>query len=367
MRLADVVRHLDSIAPPSTAEAWDNVGLLVGDANADVSRAMLCIDYTAAVAEEAEAAGCDLVLAYHPPLFKPLKKLTAGGASALIYDAIRRGVAVYSPHTALDVAEGGTNDVLADVVGIGKDRRPIKLADTKAANCKLVTFVPHDAVAAVSGAMFAAGAGRIGNYSSCSFRSSGTGTFFGEEGTKPAAGQAGRLETSVETRIETVVPLAKVADVVRALKQSHPYETPAFDLVTLAAPPTGAGLGRAGALETPAERSELFDRIKRGLDVDRLLIAGPTEGVATTAAVCAGSCGEYLADVRATKADVYVTGELRHHDALALAAAGMTVVCTLHSHSERVTLRHLAERLGREVAGVSWTVSTRDADPFRIV
>src|SRR5205807_5439690 len=186
----------------------------------------------------------------------------------------------YSPHTALAMAEGGTNDVLCDVLGLSR-RWPLKLAETKATQYKLVTFVPENALEAVSRALFAAGAGRIGQYTSCSFRSPGTGTFFGEEGTNPAVGQSGKLETAQEVRIETVVPIAKITDVVKGLRESHPYEEPAFDLNQLAAPPEGVGIGRVGEFDQPVERRELLERIKQGLELKYLLVAGPTEGAVT--------------------------------------------------------------------------------------
>ena len=365
MKVADVVKQLEAIAPPHMAEAWDNVGLLVGDPAADVARAMLCIDYTAAVADEAKAAGRDFVLAYHPPIFKPIKRFTSVGGSSVIFDAARRGVTIYSPHTALDVADGGTNDVLADIFGL-VDRRPLRPSEPKSSECKLVTFVPHDKANAVAEALFAAGAGHIGDYSHCSFRTDGHGTFFGEKGANPAAGEAGRLETTSEIKIETVLPLAKVSDAIAALKKAHPYETPAFDLVSLAAPPTGTGIGRVGTLTAPTARQTLFDTLKAGLGIDRLLIAGPTSGSAMTVAVCAGACGEFLDDALAAEADVYVTGEMRHHDALRAAAAGMTVVCTLHSHSERVTLRRLLPKLAERMPAMEWQLSITDKDPFSI-
>src|SRR5688572_18778435 len=257
MRLAQVISAMEEIAPTRHAESWDNVGLLVGDAAQDVSGAMLTIDYTPEIACEAagakanvivayhpplfeavkrvtsggatglffdairrggadfsetpaldvsgamlttdytpeiacEAAGAKahVIVAYHPPLFEAVKRVTSGGATGLIFDAIRRGAAIYSPHTALDVAPGGTNDMLADILEL-RERAPLKLAHTKATQYKLVTFVPHDALERVSRALFEAGAARIGNYSACSFRSPGTGTFFGEEGTNPAVGQSG--------------------------------------------------------------------------------------------------------------------------------------------------------------------------------
>src|SRR5215218_2433330 len=145
MKLQQLVDALEQIAPTRHAEAWDNVGLLVGDPAQDVSRAMLTIDYTPEVACEAAGAKCDAIIAYHPPIFAALKRVTSGGASAAIFDAIRRGVAIYSPHTALDVADGGTNDVLANAIAL-VDRSPLKLSQPKATQYKLVTFVPKDAL-----------------------------------------------------------------------------------------------------------------------------------------------------------------------------------------------------------------------------
>src|SRR4051812_44045013 len=151
--LAQLVDALEQIAPTRYAESWDNVGLLVGDPQQDVSGAMLAIDYTPEVAREAADARCDAIIAYHPPIFDALKRVVAGGSTELIFDAIRRGVAIYSPHTALDVAEGGTNDLLADVLGM-TERQPLKLAETKPTQFKLVTFVPQVAVEKVSEALF---------------------------------------------------------------------------------------------------------------------------------------------------------------------------------------------------------------------
>lgn len=362
MKLGEIVTTLNTIAPPGSAESWDNVGLLVGDPAADVSSAMLCIDYTPEVACEAAGQNCQLVIAYHPPIFKPLKTVLAGTP---VYDAIRRGVAIYSPHTALDVAEGGTNDVLADILKL-VDRRPLKPSQPAAKEYKLVTFVPDEALEKVSRALFDAGAGRIGQYSRCSFRTPGTGTFFGEEGANPTVGQAGKLEIADEIRLETVVPISRVAAVIGALRAAHPYEEPAFDLNALAAPPTGLGLGRVGSLASPMARKDVFALLKRELQIDHLLIAGPTEGDITTAAVCAGACGDLLDDAIRAQVDLYVTGEMRHHDALKAAAHGLTVVCTLHSNSERITLARLRERLQKDLPGVAFHLSQKDKDPFSV-
>ena len=353
---------LEDLAPLRYAESWDNVGLLVGDPGQEVRKAIFAIDYTKEVAAEAEREGCDVVVAYHPPIFEAMKRITS---SSLIFDAVRRGVAVYSPHTALDVADGGTNDMLADALGL-KERHPLQMTAGKATQYKLVVFAPHDAAEKVAGALFAAGAGRIGNYTSCSFRSAGTGTFFGEEGADPAVGEARKLEKVEELRIETVLPIHRVEEVIRALRASHPYEEPAFDLVQLAAPPEGKGMGRIGSLEAPVARGELITRVKQELGLGHVLVAGPTEGSATKVACCAGACGDLLNDALAQNADLYLTGEMRHHDALKAAQRGMTVVCALHSNSERKVLERFASKLREKLPSFPVHLSTADRDPFRI-
>jgi dinuclear metal center YbgI/SA1388 family protein len=335
MLLRDILPILDAIAP------------LAGDPAADVSRALVAIDYTADVAEEARREKCELVIAYHPPLFEPVKRL---GAESLVYQAIRDGIALYSPHTALDVAKGGTNDFLADTLGL-TERTPLKLTQTKDAHYKLIAFVPESDLERVSAAIFEAGAGRIGNYSSCSFRSPGTGTFLGEEGTNPTVGQAGKLEQAPELRIETILPIGKLEAVIAAL---------------LAAPPEGVGIGRFGSFEKPVERAAIIERIKKGLGVASLLVSGPAEGSITRAAVCAGAGGSLLDDALGKRAELYLTGEVRHHDALKAASRGMTVVCALHSNSERAALSRYKERLEREASGVRVTQSAADRDPFTL-
>ena len=364
MHLRDLVAALEAIAPTRYAESWDNVGLLVGDPAQSVTRAMLTIDYTPAVAAEARELHCDAVVAYHPPIFEPIKRLTADGPASPVYDAARRGVAIYSPHTALDVAPGGTNDLLADAVGMGDDRRPLKPTTPKAADYKLVTFVPAAAVDAVSAALFAAGAGRVGKYTSCSFRTPGFGTFFGEPGSTPAVGVAGRLDTVDEVRLEVVVPVGGAAAVVDALRASHPYETPAFDLTVLAAPPSGLGLGRIGPI-TGTGRAAV-ERVKAALGLSAVLFAGEIDRPVARAAVCAGACGNLLDDAIVAEADFYLTGEMRHHDAVKAVRAGLTVICTLHSNSERAVLKRIQPRIEAACPGLAVFVSEADRDPFAV-
>jgi len=364
MQLSGLVSVLEEIAPSRFAEQWDNVGLLCGDLKQNVSRVMLCIDYTKQVADETRSQKCDAVIAYHPPIFDGFKQITADGAAALVFDAVSNGIALYSPHTALDVADGGTNDLLADILGL-TSRRPLRIAPTTSDTCKLVVFVPQPQLQQVSDALFAAGAGHIGNYSSCSFRTTGAGTFFGEAGSDPQIGKPGRLETIEEVRLETIVPKQKIEPVIAALRKSHPYEQPAFDIYSLESAAPSMGLGRIGPLPSPTLLSKLIEQIKIGLEIRSLLVAGE-DRIVTTAAMCAGAGGSLLSDALTQKADLYLTGELRHHDALKAAAAGMTVICTLHSNSERAILKRLKSRLEQRLASVQFLASQKDRDPFQI-
>lgn len=360
MKVSDLVGAMESIAPTSFAASWDNVGLLVGDPAAPLARVLLTIDCTREIVAEAVAGGAGgAIVAYHPVLLEPQKRFVAG---AVAFEAARQGLAVYCPHTALDVAEGGTNDVLADAIGM-RDRGPLRAVDGGDAPLKLVTFVPSEHVEAVSQAVFAAGGGRIGQYTSCSFRSPGTGTFFGEAGTSPVVGKAGRLEEASEVRLEVVIPAAQTGAIVRALRRVHPYEEPAFDLVRLAAPPAGLGLGRIGHVDA-APAGVHVERVKHALRLEHVLVAGSLDCEVTRAAVCAGSGGDLIGDALAAGAQLLLTGEVRHHDALRAVARGLVVVCTRHSTSERGALAALARRLSERLPGVAVAASVRDHDPL---
>lgn len=364
-KLADFIAAMEAIASPSLAEPWDNVGLLAGDRAQKVARAMLTIDYTPEVAEEARAAGCDLIVSYHPPIFDGHKRVTADGPTALLFDAIRRGVAIYSPHTALDVADGGTNDVLADALAL-VDRRPLRRREPANTHAKLVFFVPVDDADRVADALFDAGAGRLGGYSRVSFRARGTGTFQGDESTNPVIGEPNKFERTDEQRIEMLVPLDGMDRAIEALRRAHPYEEPAFDVYQPIALPSPVGIGRVGRLPSAVTLEMVGNLLKRGIGSGHLLMAGDPEAMISTVAVSAGAGGGLLKDAIAQRVDLYVTGELRHHDALAANRAGVNVLCTLHSNSERATLATLADRLRKALPAVTFAVSAADRDPFAI-
>jgi len=372
MKVSRIVQALEAIAPPSMAQEWDNVGLLVGDPSRQTSALLLCIDLTEETLSEAVRAKAGMVLAYHPVIFKPLSRITAD-AVPVLYQVVRRGLAVYSTHTALDAAPGGTNDILAEAMGL-EDRRPLEPAGDDS-QCKVVVFVPPDEASRVADAAFAAGAGRIGNYAECAFFCHGIGSFFGQPGAHPRVGQAGRREVAEELRLEMIAPVSKAAEVCAAIRAVHSYEQPAIDVYPLRQHPPGYGMGRIGRLSRPVTVGTLINRLKRATKLKRVLVASGAAGrgrnglgsLVSTAACCAGSCGSVFRSAIKAGATFYLTGEMRHHDALEAAAAGMTVVCLGHSNSERIALRRLAERLNVVLPGLKVLVSKRDRDPFEII
>ena len=364
LRVGDVCDVLSEMAPLALAAEWDNVGLLIGDRGQKVSRAVLTIDLTGKVLAEAGRLGAQMVVAYHPVIFRPIQRLTAD-ASPIAYAAARAGVSVYSPHTALDAAPGGTNDVLAEAVGIAeaKPREPV----SPPGRCKVVAFVPAGDMERVSAAAFAAGAGRIGHYTECSFRSGGAGTFLGGSGAGPTVGRAGRREMVDELRLEVIADASAAGRVAAAIRSAHSYETPAIDVYALEPMSEGAGMGRVGPLARAVKVPSLIARLKRALGVRRVLVAGPRSRVVRVAACGAGSCGSAFRRAIDAGADVWVTGEMRHHDALAAAEAGLTVICTGHSNSERRTLYRLADRMRAALPSLKVSVARSDRDPFEIV
>ena len=365
MKVKDIGEKIEGIVPLRLAQGWDNVGLLVGDGEQDVTNVLLTIDVTRAVVAEAKRLKAELIVSYHPVIWDGLKRIGPGDSSEVVYELIRCGIAVFSIHTALDVAAGGVNDGLAEIVGI-VDGEPIgDYVDSPAGECyKVVVFIPTKSVEKVSRAVFAAGGGMMGNYSNCGFAAEGVGSFLPLEGARPAIGRKGRVEKVCEVRFETIVPGGRLEGVVEAIKKAHPYEMPAFDCFRLYNPQGKFGLGRIGRLERPMRLEKIIERIKKQTGAAAVGIVGKERRLVRKAAVCAGSCGKIINQVIAAGCDLYVTGELKHHQALAAAEAGVTCLCLSHTVSERFILKKFARELQKQAKSVKMRISTKDSDPF---
>jgi len=363
MKIKEICKVLEDIAPASFAEDWDNVGLLVGDAEASTDRLMLCIDLSEEVIAEARQAKAGMLMCYHPPIFKPLSRVTAD-ACPLVFKALKSNIAIYSMHTSFDVVPGGSNDVLARAMGL-KKAQPIEDYCGQSL-VKIAVYTPPDELSRVANAAFVAGAGRLGNYYDCAFFSHGIGTFCPNPQARPTVGSADKHEAVEEVKLEFIAPLALAGHVCSALRETHSYEEPAIDVVPMRQFPKGTGMGRIGRLERPVRLSTLLTKVKKATGVSHLLLAGAAKKdiKISTVACGAGSCGSLYKKALANGAEFYLTGEMRHHDALA--ASKMVVACVGHSNSERLSLDDLAKRLTRMLKGLKTQVSRRDHDPFVI-
>ena len=376
--VGDLAAALETTAPSRLAEGWDNVGLLLGSRPAPCARVLLAIDLTSAVLDEAIDLGVDAGVAYPPPLFDPLKRLTADDPrQRVLLEAAQAGIALLSPHTALDAVQGGVNDWLVEGVAGGAAEvaratvlEPLRPAASlpRGEALKLVTFVPAESGARVRGALADAGAGRIGDYDPCTTRMEVVGTFRGGPGTKPAVGAAGRLEEVREERIEAVVAATALPWALAALRAVHPYEEPAIEVHALAPRPSlDEGAGRLVGLRTPATAKAIAARLRRHLGCRRIELAAPPGAhgmLHARVAVCAGAGMSLLPDAMARGATLFVTGEARHHDQLAAVAGGCSLLLAGHTVTERGYLPRLAERLATLAPGIALTVSKADAHPL---
>ncbi len=348
--VGDWMRVVHDRYPPATASDWDEVGLHVGDPAWPVERVLVCLDVTPAVVTEAADGPPTLVLAHHPLLFRPLKRLTpstASGATALA--AARASVAIAAAHTNLDVASdgAGTSDPVAQTLDL-QDPRPLTSELRDGSEVKLVVYVPTEARDAVLEAMWDAGAGHIGNYDRCSFRVEGTGTFRPLDGADPYSGTKGELANEDEYRVEVIVPRRSVGAVVRALLDAHPYEEVAYDVFPTV---TGGhvGFGRVGTLPQPMPLRALAAKVRDELPAPHLRYAGNPERLIRTVATVGGAGDSLIGAAIASGADVYITGDLRHHVTLDALTAGLSLIDAGHHATEVAALPAWIERL-REAA-----------------
>ena len=305
--LADVIEVLERAYPVRLAEEWDSVGLVCGDPAETVGSVLCCVDVTDAVVDLAVAGGVDLIVAHHPLLLRGVDTVGAHTPKGrLIHRLIRNGCALYTAHTNADSASPGVSDALAGALGL-TDLRPL---DPKpaAAMDKWSVFVPAAEATSVREAMFAAGAGQIGEYSHCCWSTSGTGQFLPSADADPAVGARGELTQVAEDRVEMVARTSVRAAVLGALRAAHPYEEPAFDLIELAAGISGEGLGRVGELAGPLTLGAFTKLVADALPVSTsgVRAAGDPEQVVRTVAVCGGAGDSLLRAARAAGADMVI-------------------------------------------------------------
>lgn len=343
MRIKAIVEVLEQWAPPSLQEDYDNSGLQVGDREAEVSTALITLDCTEAVVEEAARTGCGLVIAHHPVIFRGLKSLTGRtDVERTILAAVRHNVAIYAIHTNLDNVLSGVNAEIAARLGLTGlqvlDPRPGQLR-------KLAVFVPHAHAEAVRAALFQAGAGQVGAYDECSFGLEGEGTFRGGPGTDPFVGKPGQRHTEPETRIEVIYHAPLERGILAAMRAAHPYEEVAYDVIPLANGHPGVGAGAIGMLPEPMDEAAFLARVKGAFGAPVVRHTPLRNRPVQRVAVCGGSGAFLIGRAVAAGADAYVTADVKYHQffepegRLLLADIG-------HFESEQYTMHLIQRRLG---------------------
>ena len=351
---------VDRLAPFDLAEPWDHVGLQVGSPDDEVRGVLVALEADGAALDEASRQECDLLLVHHPLIFEPLERLSDDSeAGRLALRAAREGVAVIAAHTNLDKARGGIADVIAELLGL---EAAAPLAPAAVDSLKLVGFVPADDADLVRKAVFAAGAGVIGEYEHCSWAVEGQGTFFGREGAKPTLGRAGRDEAVNELRLEVVFPRRLKRRVTGAYVAAHPYEEPAYDLYPVENEVATLGLGRLGVLPAAQPLAAFAADVAAVLRLPSLRYAGDGARLVKRVALLPGSGAEAIARGVAQVADVLVTGDVKYHEARVAQAQGLALVEAPHGVTEQEAVLRWAQTLADALGAGMTTETFRDPD-----
>ena len=311
MKLQEITNALEEIAPISYQESYDNSGLLIGDKKQEIKSALLCLDSTEAVIDEAIEKKCDLVIAHHPIIFSGLKRFNGNNEiERVVIKAIKNNIALYAMHTNLDNVSAGVNAKICQKLGIiNTSILQVKTSIYK----KLFTFCPIKQADLVRNALFEAGAGHIGDYSECSFNTLGFGTFKALENTQPFVGNVGERHTEKEEKIECVFPAHQQSKIVNALTNAHPYEEVAYDIVSLDNAANDVGSGMIGELATEMETKVFLEKIKENFSAAGIRYTKVLKEKVKRIAVCGGSGSFLLRDAIAQKADMFITADFKYH------------------------------------------------------
>jgi len=350
IKIIDIIEELETIAHPSFQEEYDNSGLLTGNYNTILTHALVCLDCTEEIIDEAILKKCNLIISHHPLVFKGLKRFNGNNyVERTLIKALKNDIAIYAIHTNLDnVLHQGVNSKIAEKIGL----QNLKILDTKLGKlAKLITFVPTKNSETVRKALFDAGAGKIGNYDSCSFNTEGIGTFRGNENSNPFVGAINMEHEEKETRIETVFPLHLKNKVISALLNSHPYEEVAYDIILLENNWAQLGSGIIGELNEPMKIPNFLKLLKKKMNLNVIKFTSFDKSIKKIA-ICGGSGSFLLSKAKASGADVFITSDFKYHEFFD--AEKNIMICDIgHYESEQYTPELIIEIIRKKFANFS--------------
>ncbi|MBT8244665.1 MAG: Nif3-like dinuclear metal center hexameric protein [Winogradskyella sp.] len=362
MVVQDVINHLHDLAPLAYAEDFDNVGLLVGDKNQSVSGILVTLDTLEAVVDEAIENNCNLIVSFHPIIFKGLKKLTGKNyVERVVIKAIQNNIAIFAIHTALDNAFQGVNSIICDQLGL-KNKQI--LIPKKGTIKKLTTYVPKEKAELLRQSLFKTGAGNIGNYDNCSFNTNGIGTFKGNDNSNPVIGQKGQLQNENETQVNVTFHKHLESKVLKSLFEAHPYEEVAYEITTLDNTNQHIGMGMVGDVEDPQVESDFLKFVKEKMNATSVrhskLLNKPVKKVAVL-----GGSGAFAIDAaKAAGADIFITADLKYHDFFS-AENDIVVADIGHYESEQFTKTFLVDYLSKKNTSFAIILSNTNTNPVK--
>lgn len=367
MKCKEIIGIMEKIAPEELAESWDNVGLQIGNKEDDIKRVLVTLDITEQVVDEAIEGNIDMIISHHPFIFKPISSITMNDSKGkLINKLIKNDINLYVSHTNMDIADDGLNDMLAKKLQL----KNIKVLSptTSEKLYKIAVFVPEGYEDDVRAALGNSEAGWIGNYSHCTFQTKGTGTFKPLEGASPFIGKIDDIEKVDEYRIETIVTQRNLSNAINKMIEAHPYEEVAYDIYPLEIEGKVSGLGRIGELENPMESETFINSLKTILNIDIIRVAGIKKDKIKKVGLCTGSGIEFMKDAAKAGADVYISGDVKYHEAQMAEDLNILLIDAGHYSTEMIFIEGVKAYLDKEIGVENIEVinSQVNEDVFRI-
>ncbi|MCA5006593.1 Nif3-like dinuclear metal center hexameric protein [Sphingobacterium bovistauri] len=362
MKIKEITSYLETIAPLAYQESYDNSGLIVGHPNDEVSKALISLDCTEEIVDEAIAKGCDIIISHHPIVFKGLKKFNSKNyVERTVIKAIKNNIALYAIHTNLDNVLGGVSSKIADKLELVNHAI---LSPKSELLKKLVVYVPRANVEDVRQALFDAGAGSIGSYDQCSYNTSGYGTFRPLEGANPAIGEMGTQERVEETKIEVIFPSQLERQIVVSMLAAHPYEEVAYHAITIDNKLQYVGSGAIGNLEVPIEASAFMAYLKEKLNLNVIRHTKFSDKKINRVAVCGGSGGFLLNEAKRSGADIFITADYKYHEFFD-AEDDIIIADIGHYESEQFTQELLLEIIRKKFVNFAVLLTEIDTNPIK--
>lgn len=359
--LKEIISVLENFAPKHYQESYDNSGLIVGELNTSITGILVSLDCTEAVVEEAIQKKCNLIVSHHPIVFKGLKKFTGSNyVERTVIKALKNDIALYAIHTNLDNVVGGVNFKIASMIGL----HGVKILNPKHGILKqLITFVPKKHLESLASALHEAGAGQIGDYKECSFRTEGIGTFIPTEGTDPYSGKTNVKSFEEEVRLEVILPVHKEYQILTALRKAHPYEEVAYYLLPLTNSNQEVGSGAIGLLDQPLKGVQFLEHLKKTLNLKVIKHTSFLDRPIKTVAVCGGSGSFLLGDALKMGADAFVTADFKYHEYFD--AENQIIIADIgHYESEICTKDLIFEVITKKITNIAVILSETNTNPI---